>query len=204
MSRRHGASLRLAVWVLLAALGGCAQDSAGPAPDRRTPGRVPQQVLSGVKLQQTSVRGLLWILEADEGLSYGPDEPTELSGMRVRFYDGQQQVRSVLTSRRGYVDDKTQSLVAQDSVVVVTPQGERLETHSLRWDPKRERISTEDPFRFLRGMDVLTGIGFEADPDLTHYTVRRQVRAELRSQRDETILEELDGDSTGGGPDSGR
>lgn len=172
-------------------LWGCRQSEPPPGPPPEE--RIPRQVLSNFTLRQTGEKGLQWILEAEEGISYGPGEPTQLRGMRVRFYDGSETARSILTSRRGEIDEETRTLVAQDSVVVVTPAGERLETESLQWDPRAERITTEAAFRLARGRDVLTGTGFSADPDLRRYSVKSDVRAEVRDQDDASILEGLDG-----------
>jgi len=190
-------ALRLAGALLCAgALAGCVREPV-PSESSNKGARLPQQVLHGVHLRQTSLRGLLWVLSADSGISYGPDEPTRLKKLTVRFYDAGPEVKSTLTSRRGEVDDKTHSLVARDSVVVVTPKGERLETETLRWDPSKGQIQTNDPFRFYRGNDLMTGIGFQADPDLEHYVVHQQVRAEMRDEGDDQLREALDGDSTG-------
>jgi LPS export ABC transporter protein LptC len=173
----------------------CARKSLPP--EEKGGPKAPQQVIQGLHLRQTSEKGLLWILDAHQGVSYGSDRPTQLTGMRVRFYDGGADVRSTLTSKRGMVEDRTQTLIARDSVIVVTPKGERLETDSLRWDPKRGQIATGAPFRFLHGNDLLTGVGFQADPDLTHYTINSAVRALVRDEKQGVILEAMDGDSTG-------
>ncbi len=160
--------------------------------------------MHGVELRETSAKGLLWILNADEGISYGPEEPTRLVNMKVRFYDGDQEVRSTLTAKHGEVEDRTQLFSAQDSVVVITPKDEKLETESLLWDPKQERIRTDAPFKLTRGTDVMTGIGFDADPDLRRYAVHKAVRAEMRDEKNRDILNALDADSArGASPDSG-
>ena len=36
--------------------------------------------------------------------------------------------------------------------------------------------------RVQRGGDVLTGYGFESDPNLTHFEFKRQVKATVRSK----------------------
>ncbi len=198
-----GARVRVRVWTIAAGLAavivaavilaaGCRE--AEPPPDPVAGERVPRQVLENFTLRTTGASGLLWVLQAAEGTSYAPGEPTELRLMTVRFYDGGGVVRSVLTSRRGEIDESTRTLFAQDSVVVVTPDGERLETESLRWDPRAERITTDAYFRLTKGRDVLTGTGFSADPDLRRYSVVRDVRAEVRDQDDTKILEGLDGE----------
>lgn len=156
---------------------------------------MPQQILEGVHLRETSVRGLLWVLEADRGISYGPDEPTRLDALKVRFYDGGQAVKSTLTSKHGVVDERNRTITALDSVVVVTPDGERLETEELHWDPVSEQVTTDVFFRFTRGGDILTGVGIRAEPDLSRYEILRDVRAEMSDQENREILEALDGDT---------
>ena len=142
------------------------------------------------------MKGLLWVLEAKRAVSTGAGEPTRLDSMVVRFYDGEAHPRSVLTSRHGEVDEKTNALVARDSVVVSTPRGERLETEILRWDPKQERMTTDAFFRLTRGGDLMTGTGIEAEPSLERYKVYHEVRAEVRDQNDATLREGIDGRGT--------
>lgn len=190
--------LRVGRWpcwtvLLLLLSAGCTKEAAPPAdPDAETE-KAPRQVIEGFTLRATSVKGLLWVLEAKRAVSPGPGEPTQLDSMVVRFYDGEPRPRSVLTSRRGGVVERTNALVARDSVVVTTPRGERLETETLRWDPKQERMTTDAFFRLTRGGDVMTGIGIEAEPGLERYKVHREVRAEVRDQDDATLREGIDG-----------
>jgi LPS export ABC transporter protein LptC len=154
---------------------------------------VPQQVVENFSLRNSSVSGLLWIIDAEQGVSYGAGEPVQLTGMRVRFHDGHPEVRSVLTSKRGEVQEATQALYARDSVVVWTPGGDTLRTESLRWDPRTQKIQTDDYFTLTRGRDRLTGVGLDADPDLTRYVVKKEVRAEVRDEGGPEALEERNG-----------
>jgi LPS export ABC transporter protein LptC len=194
-------ALRRAPRLLLAALlllpGGCGKKAEPPADPGSRAEDLPRQVVTGFVLRATSVKGLLWVLEAKRAISPEKGAPTQLDSMVVRFYDGESRPRSVLTSRHGEVDEKTKALVARDSVVVLTPRGERLETESLRWDPREERMTTDVFFRLTRGADVMTGIGIDAEPGLERYRVHREVRAEVRDQDDKTIREGLDGTGTG-------
>lgn len=187
----QGAGLLLAALALLS----CGSDPAIGTDDSLQEPIIPQQTLEGVRLRETSVRGLLWVLEADRGVSYGPQDPTELEALTVRFYDGGPTVKSTLTSKRGIVDEKSRTITALDSVVVVTPDGERLETEELHWDPVNEQVTNDAFFRFTRGGDVLTGVGIRAEPDLSRYEILRDVRAEMVDQDNRDILEALDGET---------
>jgi LPS export ABC transporter protein LptC len=175
---------------------GCSKKAEPPADPAAETEKAPRQVIDGFSLRATSTKGLLWILDAKRAVSPGPGQATRLDSMVVRFYDGEALPRSVLTSRHGEVDEKTNSLVARDSVVVSTPRGERLETEILRWDPKQERMTTDASFRLTRGGDVMTGIGIEAEPGLERYRVYHEVHAEVRDQNDATIREGIDGSGT--------
>jgi LPS export ABC transporter protein LptC len=170
---------------LLAAGAGCGGDPGAPSGSPE-PG-APRQVLYGAEMRQTSLRGNEWVLSARVAKSFAEGEPTQLEGLKVRFYDGSESVRSTLTSRRGEFQPERSILVAEDSVVVVTREHERLETEYLEWDPEVGRVRTPRPFTLYRGGDVVTGVGIEADPDLRHYTVSRDLRVVVR---DEHPLEE--------------
>jgi LPS export ABC transporter protein LptC len=182
------------VWLagLLLVLAGCGTEDT-PVGEPSVESEKARQVLDGAVMRETSMRGLLYVLRAERALTYGEDEPTQLEGVTLRFYDGEDAVRSVLTSRRGYIDSRSDLLVAEDSVVVVTPQGERLETHRLEWDPKTERVRTDLPFVLYRREDIVTGVGIEADPDLGSYSVSKELRAVVRDTPD---LEEIDEDGS--------
>ena len=177
--RIHGLLLGWLLGVAGPFLPGCSSESDTPPVDPALE-RAPQQVMQQMELRQTSARGLLWVLEAEEARLYADNEPMDLTGLTIRFYDGKPTVQSVLTSREGQVHQKEKTLAAQDSVIVVTQEGDRLETEYLEWDPETERVTTPTPFTLYTGPDVITGIGIDADPDLREYTIHRQLRAVVR------------------------
>jgi LPS export ABC transporter protein LptC len=86
--------------------------------------------------------------------------------------------------------------VAKGNVVVVNPQGNRLETEELFWDRKSSKVASERFVRLVREDDVLTGVGFESDPNLERYRIEREVRASVREGG--ALRDELrDADTTG-------
>jgi len=162
-------------------LAACAQETVPPPPPVDPTLRVPQQVLEGVRLVQNETAGPKWALEASRGVSYGPREPIALEDLQIEFFESDGTVGSVLTSKRGDIDRDASRLIARDSVLVVTKDGDRLETESLDWNQRSQKISTDQPFRLWRGRDVLTGVGIETDPDLRAYTILHSVRATVLS-----------------------
>jgi LPS export ABC transporter protein LptC len=92
-----------------------------------------------------------------------------------------------LVADSGSVDSEKGELCARGNVVVTTPEGNRLETNVLFWDREHAKVRSDDSVRLIRGRDLLTGVGFESDPNLEHYELFRDVRA---SVREETELRE--------------
>ncbi len=155
--------------------------------DEARPAREPEpgesgQVVSDLRLRETSERGLEWVLDARRARSLTGASAARLESLRVAFYQGGPEIRSTLVADSGRVDSKRGLLVAQGNVVVVTPEGNRLETEELTWDRMNARVSSEQFVRLSRGEDVLTGIGFTSDPNLESYRILREVRASVREQ----------------------
>ena len=58
-------------------------------------------------------------------------------------------------------------------LIVISEDGRRLETPQLRYDPGRNEISGDSAFVLTRPEDVVSGIGFVTDPDLTRIRCMR-------------------------------
>jgi len=73
-------------------------------------------------------------------------------------------------------------MLARGHVVLQTTEGTRMATEELRFDNLAQKIRSDRFVRFERGGNVLTGVGFESDPNLEHYEFKSQVKAVVRTQ----------------------
>jgi LPS export ABC transporter protein LptC len=181
MLRASAAVAGFGAAILLALFGGCSSPSQAPS-QRGESARAPVQSFENLQLRETSEGKLEWILRAQKATRASASDPTRLERLRVDFYQGSDQVRSVLTSDSGQVDTQKGTLIALGRVVVVTREGSRLETEELTWDRKTTRVSSEKFVRLIRGRDVLTGIGFRSDPNLVSYEILKDVNASVREE----------------------
>lgn len=62
---------------------------------------------------------------------------------------------------------------ANGNVVVVSPDGRRLTTETLRYDNATNTIMTDKPFSFDRGAEHLEGTSFRSDPDFRNVVTDR-------------------------------
>jgi LPS export ABC transporter protein LptC len=155
--------------------------ACGEPPPKTEPAAtdLPAATFKNLVLRETRDGKLEWVLRAREAWRESPNTPTRLAHLRVDFYQQTDRVRSVLTADSGRVDGQRGTLVATGHVVVATPEGNQLLTEELFWDRKNGQVASDVAVRFVRGRDVLTGVGFRSDPNLQRYEILRDVEASL-------------------------
>lgn len=185
MARRVHRVLGVRILTVLAAAG-CLGAACGSDSDRTVPSiseAIPHQIVEGMTLRQSQAGVLQWELRADSALHYGEGERTVLLGVHVDFYnEAGDSIRSELTARRGEMDPETHDLWAEDSVVVETRDGTRLETELLRWDQAIEKVVSDRFVRITRGKNIITGVGIESDAGLRSYRILSRVEGELQGE----------------------
>ena len=95
------------------------------------------------------------------------------SNVIVDFYDQQERHTSVLTAKRGRVDDNTKNLEAFEHVVVRSDSGTTMKTDHLYWDNARQLIHTPLYVEIISPTEQIQGTGFESDQSLKHYTIQK-------------------------------
>lgn len=179
--RPEGAAARGRAWLLLAlaglAVAGCERQEPSPTASPE----VPDQVVSQFTLTETVNGQLRWKLTARGASTYRGLGVIRATGVALDFYDADGRTYSHLTAREGEIRTATNDMAARGDVVVTTQSGTRVETPSLRFLNRAQRIVSDDRVTVRRGGDVLSGIGFESDPSLERWEFRREVRAQVTS-----------------------
>lgn len=91
--------------------------------------------------------------------------------LHVDFYNEQEQHTSVLTARRGKVNDVTQDFEAYDHVVVVSDSGVVLRTERLFWTNATRRIHTDAFVDIVSPSEHIMGQGMQSDQGLKNYEI---------------------------------
>ncbi|MEG8946892.1 LPS export ABC transporter periplasmic protein LptC [Rosettibacter firmus] len=111
------------------------------------------------------------ILYANHLKKYELQKVTLLEGIKVDFYNNNQQKVTTLTAKFGKVDDTTLDMFAMDSVVAVNDSGTVLSTDELMWRNKDQKILS-DKFVSIKSKDeIIEGYGFESDQHLNNYVI---------------------------------
>ncbi|MGH7498076.1 MAG: LPS export ABC transporter periplasmic protein LptC [Gemmatimonadales bacterium] len=152
------------MWLLLAPLPACEETGAKPTTTVQASDNA-DQVLEGFSHYVTFAGVRRSRVEADTAYFYEATQVTDLRHLKVIFYDLKGVEGSTLTARRGSYRWQDGSMEADDSVVVVNPDGRTLRTQTLKYDNATNTISTDVPFTFDRAGEHLEGNSFKSDPD---------------------------------------
>jgi LPS export ABC transporter protein LptC len=160
---------RVVAWLALAltgsvALAGCEETGAKPTTTLQAADSA-DQVLEGFSHYVTRDGIRRSQVQADTAFFYEATQVTQLKHVRVVFYDIKGEESSTLTAHAGTYRWQDGSMEANGNVVVVSPDGRRLGTESLRYDNASNTISTAVHFTFDRGTEHLEGNSFRSDPD---------------------------------------
>jgi LPS export ABC transporter protein LptC len=152
---------------------------------------LPDQEVSDFVLTETDQGAPQWTLYARHAATYNATHLIKARDIRVDFFDAQGVRSSELVAREGEINQRSRDMTARGNVVLETTEGTRMSTEVMRFDNRRQKIVVPDDqrVRVARAGDVLTGWGFESDPELRHYEFKRSVQATVRSQSGGTIGE---------------
>jgi LPS export ABC transporter protein LptC len=93
--------------------------------------------------------------------------------VHVDFFDREGRHTSLLTARRGRVNDATQDFEAYEDVVVVSDSGSTMKTDSLFWTNADRTIHTNSFVEITSPTEHITGVGLVSDQDLRNYRIFR-------------------------------
>jgi LPS export ABC transporter protein LptC len=183
-----------AALVLIAALtlaSGC-EPRGRVQPGGAASGELPDQEVGDFTLTETDQGRVEWKLYARSAAVYQSRNTVVARSVRVDFFDEKGNRSSTLTAREGELNQIQRDMIARGDVQIQTTEGTRMSTDHLRFLNRSQKIVTDAFVRIERAGNVLTGYGFESDPDLHHFEFVHQVRATVRTKSG-GLLDEREG-----------
>lgn len=140
----------------------------------------PTIFFEGFKMVSSKGDAPQWIFHARAAQIYERINLAKAQDIEMIYLKGGQQ-QSRLTAKKGQLNTKTQHMIAEQDVVIVSSDGVILNTEKLNWDQDQQSIYTDQPVRVERRDSILNGVGLKADSDLKHIEVLADVQIELKS-----------------------
>jgi len=148
-----------------------------------TNGELPDQEVSDFALTETEQGTPSWKLYARYAATYNARNLVVARSIRVDFFDEKGQKSSELTANEGEIQQQSRDMTARGNVVLQATEGTRMSTEELHFLNKEQKITAPptQQVRVERAGDVLTGYGFESDPNLRHFEFKSNVKAVVRT-----------------------
>jgi LPS export ABC transporter protein LptC len=166
----------LAIVIVTSSLVACEETQAPPVAQQSILPDSAEQMLFGVHFFLTDGGIRRAELFADTAYMYDQNTRTEMRTVKTHFFDAAGKESATLTSREGSYSFRLNTMEGRGTVVVVTPEGRRLETEQLRYDPARDEVSSDTAFTLTEPDRVTTGIGFTSDPEMNNIHVLRALK----------------------------
>lgn len=140
---------------------------------------VPDQILEKTEVVFTvdGIRSTL--IKANFVVKYDKKDLTLAKGVHTDFFDKEGNHTSIMDADSGIIRERRQELEALGNVVVISDKGVKLETESLRWDPQKQKIVTDDFVKLTKEGDVIYGYGLEADQKLENFKIKKKVKGKI-------------------------
>jgi LPS export ABC transporter protein LptC len=161
------------LFVLSIIISACSEEKVKPSIDASIKGaELPSQESWNSTVFFTDSGKTKAVLKAGHLRVYENSKETLLdSNITVDFYNDEDSISTILTAKRGKVNDATNDLYAFDSVVVVSDSGTTLKTDELMWRNKDRKIVSDKFVTILSPKEKIQGFGFESDQSLKNYVI---------------------------------
>lgn len=171
---RMRAAGRVAIAVLLVA--GCVMTACNDKPVCGPNPVLPSQVIEAFTVHESSSGKRLYTLEAQQAYVYDPVQRTDVTGLRVLFYDEAGAIKSTLVADGGSIYSQSEDLVARGHVVVRTSDSTVLTTDSLGWSNQRRLVRTDAALVIETPKGRVEGKGLVSDAGLTKIDILSPVK----------------------------
>jgi LPS export ABC transporter protein LptC len=133
-----------------------------------------------VHLQEKGSGNTLWKLDADLAEVYERDGKTLLRRVTITIEEADR--TWTVTGDEGEFLDASKDVTIKKNVVLISSDGTRLETDSLRWRAQEKKVWTDAPVTLYRKGAVVRGQGLETQLPEERTAVKGRVRVTFARQ----------------------
>ena len=91
----------------------------------------------------------------------------------VIFFDRNSDTLSNLQANKALINETENLMHVSNNVILISSNGNKLETNHLSWDEKKEKIFTEENVIITTDKEVINAQGFVSDPDFIEYSLHK-------------------------------
>jgi LPS export ABC transporter protein LptC len=152
---------------------GACNEPKGPPVSPRGDADTAEQIGYGVRTLLTANGVQKGELQADTMYVYNDQTKFDFRNARVKFNTETGVPNGTMRANRGIYDTRTQILEGFGNVVITTLDGKTLKSPHVKFNQLGNEVTSDTTFEVKAGEREQRGIGFTADPNLTHFKCLR-------------------------------
>lgn len=154
---------------------GCNREKTASVAGQVTPTDMPDQEGWNSTVTSTKEGRIEAILKYGHMMRYSEKKLAKFDeGIKVDFYQADGKHSSLLTAERGELNESNNDVVGMGNVVVISDTGVTLYTQRLAYRQATGKIFTDEEIMLTTtDGDTLYGTGFESEPGLEHYVIKK-------------------------------
>ncbi len=145
---------------------------------------VAEQEFEGETVITRSDSGrLVWVLRTVHIVKNSAEPFTLVEPVNLQFFNQQGKIISTLSALTGGFNEKSEDIFAKGQVKVISQEQEDMELTTEKLDYLKSTnkiVSTEFVQIKTKTGDVMEGVGFESDPNLSHWSIKKGVSGRFR------------------------
>ena len=157
-----------AMAVVVLAVAACGRASAPPVATDAVADSA-DQIMFDVRMNLTDEGIQRGTLFADTAFVFDQNSRFAFRKVRAEFMKSTGVQDGTMTAERGTYNIRDEVLEGYGNVRIVTVDGRRLSSPHLRFDQAANLVTSDSAFTMVQGEQTQTGVGFEADPQLTRF-----------------------------------
>jgi LPS export ABC transporter protein LptC len=166
----------LAGWLLVLLVSGCTYEEPSVRPSSQT---FPTSEATNATTEFLTGSIVTTRLHSGRIIQFAESDSAWAYVLHADFYDSTGLHTSTLTADSALVREGRRLMEVFGQFNVLTDKGTTLESSHLAWNDASQTVSTDSFVVVTRGKDVMSGYGFQSDPDLTRIVFRRQVSGRI-------------------------
>ncbi|MEW6555787.1 MAG: LPS export ABC transporter periplasmic protein LptC [Elusimicrobiota bacterium] len=137
----------------------------------------PDQVVKNFSIDKYELENQKWNFVADRGDIYEKRNSINTKKIKMTFYENNKKISSIITADNAGMQTKTGDIQASGNVVIFSlSRATTIFTESINYSEKTGKVLSDSPIRQEKQDVTITGIGLEANADLSDITILKNVK----------------------------
>jgi len=137
----------------------------------------PDQIVKNFTMDKYELEMRKWSFFTVRGDVYEKRQIINTRNIKINFFENNGEIGSVVSADKSVIETDTGDMKAEGNVIIFSLlKNTTIFTETLNYNEKSGRVSSDSFIRQEKFDSTITGVGFDADSDLSNITILKDVK----------------------------